>query len=57
MREYFLISIIDSFNESLEFEKPGSVYGEPFPWMNNANRLKNYSHSKLKVNLNNDEYE
>lgn len=27
MREYFLISIIDCFNESLEYEKPGGVHG------------------------------
>jgi hypothetical protein len=51
MREYFLISIIDAFNESLEFEKPGGVHGEPFPWMTTPARLRNHAHSRLDVAL------
>jgi len=28
-----MISIIDAFNESLEYERPGSIHGEPLPWL------------------------
>ena len=49
IREYFLISIIDAFNESLEFEKPGSAYGEPLPWLANERVLKNHKIQSLAL--------
>jgi hypothetical protein len=54
-RQFFLISIIDAFNESLEYERPGSIYGEPLPWLNNIKILKNYNTKNLKLNLENKE--
>ena len=53
MKEYFLISVIDCFNESLEYEKPGRIYGESTPWLNSSKKLKNHAHKRLK-NINNE---
>ena len=41
MRKFFIQAILDVFNESLDFERPGSVYGEPLPWLVQSKNLKN----------------
>lgn len=41
IRAFFIQAIIDVFNESLDFERPGSVYGEPLPWLVQSKNLKN----------------
>ena len=46
----FLSAILEVLNESLDFERPGSIFGKPLPWASNSKYLKNmkYLNSEKK---------
>lgn len=37
----FLSAILEVLNESLDFERPGSIFGKPLAWANKSKHLKN----------------
>lgn len=37
----FLAAILEVLNESLDFERPGSIFGKPLIWANSSKHLKN----------------
>ena len=38
-----LQSLLDVFNESLNYERPSSIYREALPWAPKVRHLKNFS--------------